>query len=108
MYGGEIEPGNPVAAWSDDWGGNYQRWYIISQGDGYVLLSKHFTDNNLVLDLYNNDSTDGTAITTYPRHNGDAQIWSIYDGDEVQLKAQTLSVVSGMSNTNSKFSWTNA
>ena len=75
-----------------DWGGNYQRWFIYEYGGGYIIKSHHYVGLNRVLDLQNNNSTDGTHIVTFTRNNSAAQIWAIYKGDEVQLKAPTLSV----------------
>ena len=105
MYCGDTTPGNPVAAVSDDWGGNYQRWYLYPQGNGYVLLSKHFSESNLVLDLTDNNSADGTAIITYPRNNGAAQIWSIYRGEDIQLSGPNLTVSPGTSISKTTFTW---
>lgn len=78
MYCGTTTNGNPVAAWGDDWGGAYQRWYIYKQGNGYILLNKHYSDLNMVLTLSNNDNTDGTEICTWTRNDETSQIWSIY------------------------------
>ncbi len=105
MYYGNTTNGNPVAACSKDWGGYYQRWYIYQQGNGYILLSKHYSEKNLVLDLSDNNSTNGTPIITWPRHNGSSQIWSIYKENDVQIKSPTLNVSVGTSATNTKFTW---
>ena len=105
MYCGNTTQGNQVAAVSDDWGGAYQRWYLYKQGNGFIFLNKHFKENNLVLDLYNNESSNGTNIITYGRNNGSNQIWSVYMGNEVQTKAQTLKVDI---RDKAYFSWTEA
>lgn len=105
MHLGNTTAGNQVSAASFDWGGNYQRWYIYRLGSGYALQSKHYPELKLVLDMANNDSTNGTAVTTYPRNNTGAQIWSIYTHEDIQLKAPTLSVAAGSSSTDTVFTW---
>jgi len=101
---GYTTPGNPVV-YKEYWGGNYQKWSIYKQGDGYVFVSKHYPEYNLAITLSNNSSADGTKITTSTRCNDSSQIFSIYSGDEVQLKPATLSVSVGNSATGTKFSW---
>ena len=105
MYLGNTSSGNPVTASVEDWGGNYQRWYLYEQGKGYVLHSKHYPEKNMVLDLADNNKADGTPIITWPRHNGASQVWAIYRADEVQLKGPTLAVTVGDSKSNTTFTW---
>lgn len=92
MTAGDTTDGKQVTVGGEDWGGNYQRWFIYEYGGGYIIKSHHYVGLNRVLDLQNNNSTDGTHIVTFTRNNSAAQIWAIYKGDEVQLKAPTLSV----------------
>ena len=108
MHQGDITPSNPVEAVDDDWGGAYQRWFLYLQGNGYILRSAHYPEENLVLDLYENNTSDGTNITTFPRNNTDAQIWTIYRGEEIKLSAATLAVDPGTANSATKFSWSDA
>ena len=88
------------------WGGNYQQWYLIPQGSGVIFLSKHYTDEQWVMDLLENNTSDGNAITIQPRNNTNAQIWSIYNKSEVQLQPASLSAK--VENSNVKFTWPNA
>ena len=80
---GKCEVGVQLTAQNTFWGGNYQQWYLIPQGDGYIFLS--------IIDLPGGISDDNTKIQIYHRTGSYAQIWSIYTGDEVQLKATELS-----------------
>ncbi|MBQ8763672.1 MAG: leucine-rich repeat protein [Clostridia bacterium] len=84
--------GIQVTAQNDFWGGNYQQWYVIPYGtdNSYIIQNKHYYDENWVLDLSNIDPSDGNDIIIYQRNNSDAQIWSIYSADDVQLKPTTL------------------
>lgn len=104
-YFGKTDSGNNVSVCSEFWGGNYQQWYLIPQGNGYVFLSKHFTNLNRVMDLRNGSISDGTAIQIYERNNTDAQIWSVYAGPEIQLKPTNLTVTAGTSSTATSFNW---
>ncbi len=74
------------------WGGYYQQWYLIPQGTGVVFLSKHYTDEQWVMDLFGNDTSDGNSITIQPRNNTDAQIWNVYQASDVQLRPANFSV----------------
>lgn len=105
MYQGKTDSGNNISACGEFWGGNYQQWYLIPQGSGYIFLSKHFTDLNRVMDLRNGSISDGTAIQIYERNNTDAQIWSVYAGPEIQLKPTSIEVTGGTSSTATHFSW---
>jgi len=103
MYCGITDNNNPVAVCNEDWGGAYQRWYIFKQGDGYVLQSKHYTSMNRVLTLQGFDTFDGMAVQTCVRTNLSTQIFSIYQGSDIQMKSPTLSsVTDGVMTT---FSW---
>lgn len=81
-----------VTAQNDFWGGNYQQWYIIPYGsdNSYIIQNKHYYEENWVLDLSDVDPSDGNDIIIYQRNNSDAQIWSIYSADDVQIKPTTL------------------
>ncbi|MDE6021577.1 MAG: leucine-rich repeat protein, partial [Ruminococcus sp.] len=104
-YFGKTDSGNNVSVCSEFWGGNYQQWYLIPQGNGYVFLSKHFTNLNRVMDLNGGDSSDGTVIQVWERNNTDAQIWSVYAGPEIQLKPTNLTVTAGTSSAATSFKW---
>ena len=105
MYNGDTKDSNPVKVCGEDWGGAYQRWYIYQQGGGYIIKSKHYQELNKVLDLSGGSSAEGNVITTYTQNNTDAQIWSIYKADDVQIKGPTLSVSQGNTATKTKFTW---
>lgn len=100
---GDTTDGNQVSVGGEDWGGNYQRWFIYEYGGGYIIKSHHYVGLNRVLDLQNNNSADGAHITTFTRNNSAAQIWAIYKGDEVQLNAPALSVK--QTNSSVSFTW---
>lgn len=105
MYQGKTDIKNNVSACSEFWGGNYQQWYLIPQGSGYIFLSKHYTDLNRVMDLEGGSIADGTPIQIYERNNTDAQIWSVYTGSEVQLTSTSLAVTGGTSSMATHFRW---
>lgn len=105
MYYGNTDSGNNVSACTEFWGGNYQQWYLIPQGDGYIFLSKHYTNLNRVMDLCNGYTDDGTPIQIYERNNTNAQIWSVDAGSEIQLIPTNLEVIGGASSTLTQFSW---
>ena len=81
--------GSRVSATSASCTGTHQHWVIYQYAGGYVIQSK--LAPSVVLDMSNNDSTNGTPVLTYNRNNTGAQIWSVYKADDVQLKAPTLS-----------------
>ena len=62
----------------------YQQWYLIPQGDGYVLQSKHHTSENWVMDLRGSSDADGTPIQIYQRNASyvDDETWSVYKIDD--------------------------
>lgn len=78
MHNGEREVCTQLSAHDDYWGGYYQQWYIYAQGEGYILKSKHYSDEDWVMDLYAADPTDGNVIQINHRNNSQAQVWSIY------------------------------
>ncbi len=52
-------------------GGNNQRWYIVNCGNGYVkFVNKH---SGLVVDINNNDTSNGTVIQQWQDIGSDAQ-----------------------------------
>jgi len=106
MYNGITNDASPLRVHDVYWGGAYQSWFIYPQGNGYIIKSKHYQEQNKVMDLYGNYTADGTSININTKNNGNAQIWSIYKADDVQLKSPSLSVVEGNSATNTKFTWT--
>lgn len=79
-----------VSAKDTFWGGYYQQWYLIPQGDGYVFLNKHYFNEQWALDLYDNNTSDGNGIEIFKRNNSNAQIWSVYFAEDVQLSASVL------------------
>ena len=101
---GRTTSGNPVIA-QEYWAGEYQKWFIYNHNNGYIIQSKHYYDMNLVLTLDNNNSADGTRITTAPRNDSSSQFWSIYSQDDVQLKSPILSVTVGDSSEDTVFTW---
>lgn len=108
MYAGNTNNGNPTAAVSDDWGGYYQRWYLLGNKNAYVLKSKHYPDLNKVLDLSNGSTADGTQIQTWDYDvETTNQVFSIYRDSGTCLTAPTLSVNVGSSLSKTKFSWNN-
>ena len=97
---------NPVSAPNDFWDGAYQKWYIYENSSGgYLIESYHFTSEGWYLTLDNNNSVDGTAITTCKLTEGPEQVWSIYSKDEVQLKAPVLDIDFDSSTKETVFSW---
>ncbi len=105
MYNGITNDASPLRVHDVYWGGAYQSWFIYPQGNGYIIKSKHYQEQNKVMDLYGNYTADGTSININTQNNGNAQIWSIYKADDVQLKSPSLSVSAGNSATNTKFTW---
>ena len=106
LYAGETADGTPVKACSEDWGGNYQRWYLYPQGNGYCIVSKHYSDTkNIAMDLSAAAAYDGTSVIGWKRYNGASQIWSIYSAQDVQLTAPNFSVNVDTSNQQAKFTW---
>lgn len=93
----------PASAKDTFWGGYYQQWYLIPQGNGYVFLNKHYSDEQWVLDLYENNNADGNSIEIYQRNNSNAQIWSVYAEEDVQLGVPTLYV--STDSANADFFW---
>lgn len=77
MYGANTKPQNPVAAVSGSLTGDHQRWFLYQQGSGYILRCACAPTENLALDMFQNNSADGTPIITWPRHDGPSQIWTI-------------------------------
>ncbi len=93
---------NPIYAITDDfWGGAYQQWYLIPQGNGYIFLSKHYQQEEWAMD-YNSSNN---AIQIYKRNNSKYQIWSVYKGSDSQLSGPKLTVTKGTSVSATKFTW---
>lgn len=103
MFSGDTAIHNSVTACNEFWGGYYQQWYLIPQGNGYIFLSKHFTELNRVMELSATTTEDGNKIQINERNNNDSQIWSVYKGNDIQLRATTLSV--SQSANIVKFNW---
>lgn len=106
MDSGIRENGRQITAPHNDfWNGAYQKWYLLPYDNAYIIQSCHYVDENWVLDLRSNESYDGNAIQIYERNNTNAQLWSIYFENDVQLKGPELHVEVGNAMTNTKFTW---
>lgn len=107
LYNGETSDGTLIKACGEDWGGNYQRWYLYQQGDGYCIVSKHYADTkNVAMDMTAAAAYDGTSVIGFKRYNGESQIWSIYRSDEIQLRSPvSFSVNAKNSLQNTTFTW---
>jgi len=105
MTDGIRTAGMQITAHDSYWNGAYQQWYLIPQGNGYIFQSKHYKDENWVMDLDGASGADGSAIQIYPRNNGNAQIWSVYAGNEVQISKTVVS--SSVTAPNVTFIWEN-
>lgn len=106
MHNGVREICTQISAQGTFWGGYYQQWYLIPYEQGYILKSKHYPGEDWVMDLHGAFSDDDTVIQINKRNNSPAQIWSIYKGDDVQLKGPILTITPGTSATPTKFTWT--
>ncbi len=82
MYFGDTSNNNPAAVCVEDWGGNNQRWFIYSYGNGYILQSAHEPQLNRVLTTQGLTGATGMAVQTCERSNLSSQIFTIYKGDE--------------------------
>ena len=84
MTNGVRENRTQLTAHDDWWGGYYQQWYFIPQGDGYVMQSKHYTSENWVMDLRGSSNADGSVIQIYQRNDNyaDDETWSVYKIDD--------------------------
>lgn len=92
MTDGKRTNNTQLSAKDGYWGGYYQQWYLIPQGSGVIFLSKHYADEQWVMDLWGNDTSDGNSITIQPRNNTDAQIWNVYKANDIQLQPAIFSV----------------
>lgn len=92
MTDGIRENDTQLSAHNDYWGGYYQQWYLIPQGSGVIFLSKHYAEEQWVMNLSENDTSDGNSITIQQRNNTDAQIWNVYQAGDVQLRPADFSV----------------
>lgn len=79
------ESGANVKVWEDT-GHDAQRWYIYGDKNSrrFVLKAKC---TNCVLDVYGNNSDDGTNVQMYSQHNGDSEIFDIYGLDNCSFAA---------------------
>ena len=84
MTNGVRENRTQLTAHDDWWGGYYQQWYFIRQGDGYVMQSKHYSGENWVMDLRGSSNADGSVIQIYQRNDSyaDDETWSVYKIDD--------------------------
>ena len=104
MTDGIRTAGTQVQAHGSYWGGNYQKWYLIPYGNGYIIKSKHYADENWVMDLRSGSSSYGNIIEIWElNYRPNSQVWSIYTGDEVQLKAATLTA--SVKSSTATFTW---
>ena len=106
MTNGVRTAGTQISAHDDYWNGAYQQWYLIPQGSGYIFQSKHYKDENWVMDLDGASGIDGSTVQIYPRNNSNAQIWSVYAGDEIQL-SETIVSQPVISAPKACFTWEN-
>ena len=84
VAGGSTAYGANVEVSADN-GSNAQQWAIVSNGEGYSLISKA---NGYALDLPNAATGDGNNLTTYPRFGNDAQRWTFVQAEHtVQFDA---------------------
>lgn len=95
------EDGTKVGTYEDKTEGN-QRWILFEKNGGYVLRPRHA---NKVLDLENGSTVDGTQLQIYGSNGTDAQIFSIYCGNEIQLKAPAMTIQAGISASPTTFEW---
>ena len=87
------------------WNGGYQAWYLLNYNGTYIIKSKHFQDEEWVLDLRDNVSDDGAVIQIASKNEGSSQIWSIYRQSDVQLSGPVLQVIPGDSLNETSFFW---
>ena len=84
-----------VGVWEGDWapGGDWQKWTIVENGDGYGIVSQH---NGKFLDLTGNDTTTDNNIIVWLPNLSAAETWSfdrVVDG--VSLDKPSISIKSG-------------
>ncbi len=83
---------------------NNQHFFFYRQGDAYVINPR--CSATRVLDLTGGDTSDGTQIQIYTRDNSTSnQVFSVFSGDDVQLKPSTVSVSVDGVNQKASFSW---
>lgn len=83
----------------DYWGGTSQQWYIYGELGQYVLRAKN---TQYVMDVSDNNNSDGTNIATWESNNTSAQKFHLAWAD---MKAPILSVKVGNSNSETKLVW---
>ncbi len=101
VHGASIEDGAKLWTY-DDVGGDNQRWILLEKNGGYVL---HPRNTTRVLDLTNGNTENGTQVQICGSNGTDAQIFAIYTGNEVQLKAPVMTVKAGTSSSPTVFEW---
>jgi pectate lyase C len=73
------DPGCLIYQW-DYWGGDNQQWQITSVSDGYFkIVSRH---NNLPIDVWGWDSSNGADLRQYNDTNNANQQWEIVSVDD--------------------------
>ena len=105
MSEGKREICTQITAAAEDWGGAYQRWYLIRYGNGYIIKSKHYPDEDWVMDNYGDFEQDDNIIQINNRNNSTAQVWSVYAAYDVQLTGPALTVMPGSSASPTQFEW---
>ena len=106
FHNGERYENAPVSAHNTWWNGAYQKWWLYESGNGgFFIKSDHYTSEGWYLTLKDNNPADGTPITMCKLTGNANQVWGIYKGNEIQLKAPTLTVKEGTSTTATQFSW---
>lgn len=66
-----------ITAHDSFWGGYYQQWYMIPCGNGYRMLSKHYTSEMWYLDRSNNGDYNGNRVQIYEEASNEDQVWII-------------------------------
>lgn len=91
MTNGVTENRSQVSAQGNFWGGYYQQWYLIPSGNGYRMMSKHFTSQGWYLDRSVNAETQGQRVQIYERFSSpEDQIWTI-NAREIPVEPETQS-----------------
>ncbi len=97
---------HPVSADNVWWNGACQKWWIYkSSNGGYFFKSSHYSSQGWYMTLKDDNSEDGTPITMCSLTRKDNQSWGIYKGNEVQLKAPTVTAQAGTSVIPTQFTW---
>ncbi|TKC06918.1 M60 family metallopeptidase [Pedobacter frigoris] len=72
----------PITLWTDNGGGNNQKWLARSAGSGYFIF-KSLADTTKVMEVKNGTSTAGTVIQMYTANGTNAQKWKPTTTDNI-------------------------